>query len=574
MTALDDVRRYPAGITPHGAYHLLSGDKPMVHFHSHDDTIDFRLLGGLAAPYHDPTQAAVSVNSLAGLLAPWQFITQKGATQHGVTTVGSLNDPIEITAEVDLIGPDAKATAQLVRDWIDANEQMKTGELAVITHELGRWWTDARWAKTPPNKILGAHRRRQPFTQTWTVDSSFWQTYPVTDAFRIVYSAAADGFNFTTTSDLGDGWDVDYSGEGGGYALVENGEIIWLDDEEDPVGSAGRDMAARKVGFTTDDDNQVVEITIGKPFSNPAYFVGFGLLAHQHVWARMANTGTPGDNGIRLSIGAITTRLSYFVSGTETVLREWETGLAPVYGDRYTLVCGYAGNARLYKVFRNGAEIQSVVESGTGSHLGSAYRSVGLGLHVGDASQLLTARMPSGIRGWSAGDNASATTQSDFVKLTNIGDQPMYPRYTCFGPGLFTFANGPGSTDYVQFGPLLPNQVMQVNTDPEQRPVVDMTSVPPTPQELDQFQRALRDFISFATAGNVPPLLQQIESMFGIVPPQGHPYSLLSGAFSNPIPPKPSGKPAVAQHIAVSIAGGNADSMILAAGTPLRRWPL
>lgn len=572
--SLDEALRYPAGITPHGEYHLLGGEKPAVSFHAHDGSIEFRLLGGLAAPYHDPSQPAVSVASLSGLLAPWQFVTQKGATQHGVTTVASLGDPIEITAEVDLTGPDAKATMRLVRDWIAANEQMKTGELAVITHQMGRWWVDARWAKTPPNKILAALRRRQPFTQTWTVDSSFWQTYPVTDTFRIVYSSVADGFGVNTTSDLGDDWDVDYSGDGGGNAYVNGGEIIWVDDELDPVGSTGRDMVARRVGFTTDDDNQVVEITIGRPYASASYWLGFGLLAQQHVWARMANTGTPGADGIRLSIGAQFSRLSYFVSGTETVLREWVTGLPPVFGDTFTLVCGYEGNARLYKVFRNGAEIQSVVESGTGSHLGEDYRSAGLGLHVGDASWLLTDRMPTGIRGWSAGDNASATTQSGFIKLTNIGDQPMPPRYTCFGPGLFTFANGPGSTEYVQFGPLLPNQVMQVNTDREARPVVDMTSIPPTPQELNVFQQALRDFISFATAGNVPPLLQQLESMFGIVPPQGHPYRLLSGSFSNPIPPKSPGKPAVAQHIAVSIAGGNASSMILAAGTPLRKYPL
>lgn len=115
---------------------------------------------------------------------------------------------------------------------------------------------------------------------------------------------------------------------------------------------------------------------------------------------------------------------------------------------------------------------------------------------------------------------------------------------------------------------------MQVNTDGEKRPVTDMTSVPAAPQALNQYQQALKDFINFATAGNVPPLLQQIESMFGILPPQGHPYTLLAGSITNHIPAMSPGKPPQEHAVAVRIEGGNASSMILATGTPLRRWPL
>lgn len=567
MTNLDEVVRYPAGITPHGEYHLLNGQVPSMHFHAHDGSIDFRMLGGLAAPFSDPQQPAVVVKSLKGLVAPWQFVDQKGATQHGVTTVANLFDPIEVTAECELIGDDRKALRELVRAWIASNEHMKTGELSFTTPELGRWWAPLRWYKTPPNSILLALLRRQPFTQVWRADNSFWRSYDSIDSFRLLYNTDIDYFGYVAP-DLGEDWDVAYSGTGGAYIYADGNQAAWEDDPGDPVLSGGRDAVCRRAGFETDSDNQVVSTGLSN-------FITWQYpdLAEHHLWGRMKMTGDAGDTGVRLAITATSMRLSYFIDGVETVLREQAYPFPPWPYEIFTLVCGYEGNPRLFKVFRGGAEVMSVIESGAGSMTGEDYRGAGFGVHAGP-SATPSRSTPAPVLFWSAGDNNPTGSRSGFIKLTNVGDQPMPPRYTCFGPGTFRFANGPGSTDYVQFGPLLPNQIMQVNTDAEQRPVVDMTSIPPTPQELTFFQRALNDFINFATAGNVPPLLQQIKSMNGIVPPQGHPYSLLSGSFSNPIPAKSPGKPAQTQYISVSITGGNADSMILAAGTPLRRYPL
>jgi hypothetical protein len=114
---------------------------------------------------------------------------------------------------------------------------------------------------------------------------------------------------------------------------------------------------------------------------------------------------------------------------------------------------------------------------------------------------------------------------------------------------------------------------MHVRTDPRRRGVVDMTSTPPTPQHLNLFQRALRDFLSFATGNNATPLALELESWFGILPPQGNPYALLRGRWSVPIPAKPSGSAAPAYHVKVQIDDGNADSKIIVAGTPMRRMP-
>jgi len=137
----------------------------------------------------------------------------------------------------------------------------------------------------------------------------------------------------------------------------------------------------------------------------------------------------------------------------------------------------------------------------------------------------------------------------------------------------------PGSTEMVEFGPLLPNQVVHIDTSRQRPRIRDLTSVPPAEQELSFFQRAIKDLLSWAAGNNTNLLLQQIGSVFGIVPPQGNLYTLLKGRWNrdSAIPPKSPGTPdsqVPLHHIKVEIVDGNADSRIIAAGTPLRRYPL
>lgn len=190
----------------------------------------------------------------------------------------------------------------------------------------------------------------------------------------------------------------------------------------------------------------------------------------------------------------------------------------------------------------------------------------------------LSQRSPAWVRKVSAGDNAEVT-QSGFLQRVNIGDQPMYDDYTIFGPASSVrIWDGPGSDEFVEFGPVLANQIVFLRTDPRSRTtlVQDLTVVPPSPQELNIFQQAVKAFSSFAFGNNVPPLMRTIESLFGIRPPQGNLYKYLKGRFSEraAIPPKSPGNPAKPYYVRVEIQGGNADSKIIASGTPLRRWPL
>jgi hypothetical protein len=257
------------------------------------------------------------------------------------------------------------------------------------------------------------------------------------------------------------------------------------------------------------------------------------------------------------------------VAGVQTSIRKRILLIPPLPGEKWKLIAGGDDDARIYTVIRSGVAIMKVKESGTASLIGASNRSAGLG------ASSINSVQPADIRGWSVGDN-NTVVQSGFLKRINCGDQEMWDRYTCTGPGLFRFWNGPNAeaNEYVEFGPLLENQVMQIRTDPRKRGVVDMTSIPPTPQHLNFWQQALADFLNFATGNNATPLAEEIKSQFGIVAPQGNPYSLMKGRFSVPIPAKSPGKPAEPYYIKVQIDDGSASSSIMASGTPLRRNPL
>lgn len=557
--------RYPAGpITPHGAYHILHNRVPQMALRAYDDSVVLNMMGGLAIA--DPTMPErVELKDLKGLIPPWQTIDQKGATEDGTTFIDALYDPIEVTLEVVAHGRNPAYARKVGRHLIESLDAKRQSELSFTTHDLGRWWAPIRWFKTPDNSFRGGAVKRQPFSLRVRADNGFWRSYDNIADFAFTYEADTDTFNFVDAAALGAGWTLVYTGPGAGHLAANGDQAVWIDS-----GTAQRTVVARRVGFTSTTNNQVVNVVIGT-LQEWRWLEN----AYNDIWARMNNTGTAGSSGVRLRVSSGFIRLSYFVGGVETVLREfgifdWQTWIPPLPGEKFTLIAGFEGNERTFKVLRNGSEVMAVTEVGTGSPLGASNRKAGFGMVAG--AGVPDQASPAALRKWSAGDNATVS-QVGFLPRVNMGDQPFWDRYNCFGPGIFRFGNGPGSSDMVEFGPLLENQVMQVRTDPRKRGVVDLTSIPPTAQELDFFQQALKDFISFATGNNVPPLLQAIESQFGITPPQGNPYSLLKGRWSNPVPAKSPGRPALVYHTRVEIANGNANSRVIAAGTPLRRFP-
>lgn len=566
------TRSYPSGaISPHGAYYLLKGTHPEIKLRAYDDSVVFHLSGGQAIPRsEEPETAIIRDGGLKGWIPSWTTIDQKGATQDGVTFVDALYDPAELELIVEARGRDPHYTRQVVRDLIASIDAKKTSELSWFTHDLGRWWADVRWFKTAPDPLKGGQNRRQTLSLRLRNDIGMWRSYDHADQFRFTYDSDYDEFAYTTSSELGSGWTCAYTGTGGGYIKANGTQAEWIDDPAHPILPAGRTVVCRRNSFDTDTDNQVVEITMGSfwEWSYPDK-------GYVDVWGRMNTAGTSGTDGIRLRIALNVMTLSAFVGGVETVLRTHYFIIGPLPGEKWTLVCGTTDHPRRFKVMRNGIDMwdMTVDEYGTGSQVGAAYRGAGFGMHAG--ASLWTQATPARVYRWNAGDNATAT-QKGFLTRINAGDQPMFDRYTVYGPGTFEFADGPGSSDSVAFGPLLTGQVVQIRTDPRKRGVIDLTSQPPTPQQLNWFQQALADIVSFATDGNVPPLLRELESVFGIAPPQGNLFSLLNGRFSDnaAIPAKSPGNPAQEYKVAVTITDGNADSRIISSGTPLRRLPL
>lgn len=585
------AKRYPTNpITPHGAYYMLHGTKPMMTYRSYDDTIVFNMLGGLAIPDLVNTPECVSVKDLSGLIPPWAPIEQKGATQDGVTFVDALYDPLDCDMTVEIAGKTPQRTARIVADWIAAWDAKKPGELSFFDHYAGRWWAPVRWTRNPVDKLKGGNFTRQTFTWPFKSHDAFWRSYDNTDEFHFTFEDFSDDFeDYDRLIESGDyesiskDYDIAFVGSGDSQMAVHDRreglmatifgrghkEVKW------EAGSTVEDRTeiARRKDTTTTTDRQIAFITIG---TTPDW--SFWDNAFNDIWLRMNNTGTPGTDGIRLRIGAFYIELSYFVGGVKTVIHSRPLRSYPKHGETWGLAAGVgrgAGSDRIYKVLRGTrgvSEVMTVKEKGTDSLMDSSHRKMGFGMESGNSLGIFENR-PATVGQFYGGDNATQT-QRGMLRRVNVGDQPMWDRYTLFGPGNFYISAGPGSTDMVKFGYLESGQVVQIRTDPRHRAVVDLTSVQPTPQQLTQWQRAMKDLISFASGNNASPLEEEILSRFGVRPPQGNMYSLLEGRFAAPIPAKPAYGPPAVHNILIEVQDGDADTRVLVAGTPLRRWPL
>jgi hypothetical protein len=570
--------RYPGTpVTPHGWYHLISGNKPMMWLDAYDESIGIDLLGGLAPPFNDPmVPEAVVLKSLKGLIAPWKHIQQKGATQDGVTHIDALYDPTEVEAEVECIGRDWKHQARVVRDLIASLDAIQQSKLNFFLQEIGHWWAPIRWFQgAPPNPLMVA-QSGQPIPLRLQADDSFWRTYDHTALFEFTYDQMAEEFavDNTATQNLGDVPQY-YTGAGGGYCTSVGGVMKWVDDPDNLDYTSSRQVINGPwPDFDTDTDYQVVSQIHGsmQEWSLPKS-------SRNIIGGRMGRDvdGNWDGSGVFVEYGAGWMRLFYTVNFVDHTLRESTTSMLfpPTFSDKFTLICGDPANPRLFKVQRNGSTILSHKETGTGSPLGPDNRGIGNGMYA--AGAVITQATPATIRRLRAGDNATVT-QSGFLKRINVGDQKMYDDYTLFGP--FTkvkIYDGPGSDEFVEFGPLLPNQIVFLRTDPRSNTtlVQDLTVVPSTPQELPTFQDAWAKWLSFVGSGSNS-LIELQQSLFGVRTPQGNLYKYLKGRFSehSAIPPKSPGNPAQPYFVKVEIVGGNADSKVMASGTPLRRYPL
>lgn len=432
-------------------------------------------------------------------------------------------------------------------------------------------WMDTAPGRKVVNRWLGANE-----TQTVTVygsPSTWTLSFNGTPTSTIIHPAtpAAVRTALENLAAINPG-DVAVTGPNGGPYQVTFQGALAKQDFPDMVGqvlSGGTSpyvtVATTSDGFNqhTVGDNQIISVTLGEMFQFP-----FPDSSYIDVWARM-NDNDANPTGIRLRIGPTSIRLSRFNNGVETTMRTRGLLIPTFWGQTWTLICGTATNSRHFRVQREGFTVLDFKEQGTGSALGASYRGCGFGMESGDGT--FAQRIPPSILEWSMGDNASLP-QSGHLSVTNFGDQPGYPDLVVYGPGTFKFGDGPGVDATVEFGPLLEGQVALIKTHPGMRAVHDITAEE-VEQDLPASTQFLKRLISYAFNNNVPPLMNWFQSLFGIAPPQGNMYALLKGRFSRPVPPRPVAGLPETSKIAVTIEGGNAFSKVVAALTPLRRWP-
>ena len=400
---------YPQGlITPHGAYEVRKGDTPMVSLVSSNGQVVFWLMGGQSKP--DPTMPeSAQVKSLSGLIAPWEFIDQQGATQDGVSFVDALYGPTDINMDVELIARNAKHLRQMRRHLHDCLHPHEQSELGWMTPELGYWWAPVRWGKTDQTPERGAQRARQSMTLRLRGDNAFWQSWPDIDSFEFRYEDMTDTFNvdYSDQHDLGPNWPMRYSGNGVGY-LYANGDHARWNDDPDSVFFTGtrRVICGPYAGYETDDDEQEISFVVN---NTPEFTVGSG--AAMDLWGRMGHNedGTWDGNGIRARFGFGYLKVSAFVNFVEHALAFTLTLFPPLAGQTLKLKC-LAGE-RKFEVWADALKIWDADDDDAVSMMGADYRGVGFGMQGGAA--IITQATPGEIRSVTANSTLLDTFGTD-----------------------------------------------------------------------------------------------------------------------------------------------------------------
>ena len=435
------------------------------------------------------------------------------------------------------------------------------------------WTPSGTSARTVVNRWLGSNEVQTVTVNgnptTWTLQYDGQTTASISHPA----SAATVQTRLENLSNIGVG-DVSVSGaDGGPYTITFTGalgkkSIVSLIGT---VTSGGTNpyitTAETQPGApaSTTGDNQVISAQIGDIWMWPIPNGCIDLIG------RMDTAGT---TYVRARIGDGAVTLSRFNSGAETVMKSVPLLLPPLWKEEWSLVCGAVGHARTFKVLRAGFPVLTFKETGTGSAVGASYRGGGFGAKAG-APGIFNPGVqspPPALDEWSFGDNATIT-QSGHLTLTNIGDQPASPDLVVYGPGTFYFGNGPDTEPTIEFGPLLDGQVALVKTKPGAKAVYDLTAEPIEDQDLPVFQEFIKRLISLAFNDNVSPLMEWFQSIFGIQPEQGNLYRLLNGRWTRTVPARSISGAPTASSISVKIKDGNANSKVVAALTPMRRWP-
>lgn len=558
---------YPPGqATVLGEQLALEHIDPMMSFSSLDRRYTFHFEGAMA-PW-PRQQDGVLLVEITPPSPDFKQLKSKAARQHGVTRNATVFNENEIHIVLKAFGVTPERLGEVVSDFEAMWDPRKLVRFEWLTFDKGLWWCDCYMGKSWQDRLVGSPRRRkqQIITQVIENPTAFWRSVDSLSQFVFRYEDFADNFTTEHLTDMGPDWPLWFTGSGGGYPYIKNSMLRWRDDPDDQFTTQSRRcIFGPRKGFATDTDNQVITAKIATPpeWSLPAS--GRLLLG-----GRMNSDEDDewlGD-GVFAEIGFSDVEIARYNNFVRTPIARAPLFPPPFWNETYTFLPGRPGNARTFTVLRNGAVVLRRTESGTGSMISAEHRGIGGGMAAGGAA--ITQATPPFVHNIKAGDNAKVT-QTGFLTLTNVGSEDGWATFILRGPfDEIGIGNGPGSTEMITFGPLYENQQVLISTHPRYRNVIDLT----TSGTLTGKQRAeVEDMARLVALGQVPPVLSWYESVFGVLPPQGNLYKQLKGRFSRAIPGVDQPSDAVESKIAVSVTGGNADTRVLAAVTPQRRWP-
>lgn len=575
MTAPTVIRIPTNKVLPHGAFYFIKGIHPRVRLEAPDGSVIFEILGGgsIADKYESP-ECVVLKSSPKGMVAGWKFVDQQGANEDGVTFLNAVNDAGEVTLPVRVVARDGAHLRWVVRLLLGSLDKTKKSKLSWFTQELGYWWGDVRHSRPDVGGYrVGGQATSTTFDLHLRIDGGAWRTFDHVDEFRLPFDSMKDTFDIDYVEDknMGPMWPLYFTGPGGGYPYTVRGAMRWRDDRARTFFTEPRQFVAGPYrDFSTATDNQVVSVVFGS-------WQEWG--ASNDIWLRKGRTasGQWNGTGVRVRITGAWIEVAAFNNFHRTnIAAGFATNpFPPLPNERYR---GEAGgldkdgnfNPRIFRVRKGGAVIFTAKDSAGVSALGASLRGVGTGGQA--AGAFITQGTPAVIKEVSAGDLTSSAPVGYLTRI-NVGDQDMWDRYTITGPGTFEIAAGPGASQMVKIGPLLPNQRVQLRSDGQKRRIIDLTQVPATANELLEYRKVLAELDSYAPIKNIGPTRAANASEFGVVPPQGNLHRIIEGWFTHPIPAKSPGRPAEEHRVAVKITGGNADSRVIAAGTPLRKFP-
>lgn len=553
---------YPPGtISTWGTKQALANQSTWISYIGVDGTIFY--LSGPLAPVAG-AQDGLVLQKFMGLMSAFDHLELRGARQDGATWTDAVYDVGDIMLSLEASGVAPQNIRDVIRHWISAWDARQTGILSVFTPDMGEWWANVRMGKTISDQFSKDYTWSGKQNFVWTAKNydAFWYSVDSVGEFDIAYDVESEDFTTqSNASTLGSAWTQFLSVSGHGTYGIENNSAYYLTGG---TGAAAVDVV-NLYQTNSGSDNQVVTVKLSNAaLWNLTRSVNPGTAID--VWARLNSTGT---SGIRLRLQLDTFSLAHVNAGVVTTWFTLPLVVPPVWSEEFTLIAGTDAGTHNFQILRDGFKIWEFTDWNHDSLLGSSYRGWGFGVHTVNGG--LSTLVPAPIGLWKAADNLTAT-QTGFLSLTNMGDVPAWPRYLCYGPGTFTFGN-PGTSSAITFGPLEDGQIVLIVTEPRLRNIVDLTPGQPA-QPLTKVQALMEELISFATNNNTPPLLQQFESLFGILPPQGNLYALLNGRFTNSIPGSAYGAPPSTQQIPLAITNGTPVSKVVGAITPMRRWPL